>query len=198
LSRLRRADDALALLAAPAEAAALAPAERWVEGRLGPARRTTIAAGGLDPWYWAFRHLQAAEAWRAHGAFIMENDHPMTPGVRERFEFGRTVTAEMEADARALAARIPARLDDLLGRDGLLMLPSAPSVAPYRDAAPGTLQEFRERALRILCVAGLAGLPQVNLPLATLDGAPLGLSLIGPRGADVALARLASELMEKP
>ena len=37
------------------------------------------------------------------------------------------------------------------------------------------------RALSVLCIAGLSGLPQVSMPLATMDGMPLGLSLIGPR-----------------
>jgi amidase len=46
----------------------------------------------------------------------------------------------------------------------------------------------------MLCIAGLAGLPQVSMPLATLDGCPLGLSLIGSRGADRALVALALEI----
>jgi amidase len=36
-------------------------------------------------------------------------------------------------------------------------------------------------------MAGLAGLPQVTLPLGRLDGCPLGLSLIAPRGCDCGL-----------
>ena len=48
-------------------------------------------------------------------------------------------------------------------------------------------RDFRERSLQILCIAGHAGLPQVSLPLATVDGLPVGLSLIAPRGADRAL-----------
>ena len=46
----------------------------------------------------------------------------------------------------------------------------------------------------LLCIAGLGGLPQVSLPLAMLDGLPLGLSLVGPRGADTALLELARVL----
>jgi amidase len=53
------------------------------------------------------------------------------------------------------------------------------------------LQAYRERALSILCISGLSGLPQVTMPLAKLDDMPLGLSLIGPRGSDRALIDLA-------
>ena len=71
------------------------------------------------------------------------------------------------------------------------MLPTAPAIAPKRDLGGDALQAYRERALSILCIAGLSGLPQVTMPLASLDGAPLGLSLVGPRGADRALVDLA-------
>jgi amidase len=53
---------------------------------------------------------------------------------------------------------------------------------------------LRSRALPMLCIAGLARLPQVSLPLATLDGCPLGLSLIAARGNDTLLLALAKAL----
>ena len=40
----------------------------------------------------------------------------------------------------------------------------------------------------------MAGLPQITAPAGVVDGAPIGLSLIGARGTDKALLRLACEL----
>jgi amidase len=69
-----------------------------------------------------------------------------------------------------------------------------PGIAPIRNALPAETEDFRARALALLCPAGLARLPQVSLPLATLDGCPLGLSLIAARGSDTMLLALAKTI----
>jgi amidase len=57
---------------------------------------------------------------------------------------------------------------------------------------------MRSRALPMLRIAGLARLPQVSLPLARVDGCPLGLSLIAARGNDTMLLALAKNLLGRP
>jgi len=76
----------------------------------------------------------------------------------------------------------------------VVILPTAPGPAPRRGLTPDALDDLRRRAISLLCIAGLAGLPQVTLPCATLEGCPLGLSLIGPRGSDLLLLQLARRL----
>ena len=44
------------------------------------------------------------------------------------------------------------------------------------------------------CIAGTLGAPQINLPLAEIDGIPIGLSLIGARGSDEMLITFASKV----
>ena len=56
------------------------------------------------------------------------------------------------------------------------------------------LDDYRQRAIRLLCNAGLTGLPQLSLPLATRAGAPLGISLIGPAGSDRSLIGVAERI----
>ena len=45
-------------------------------------------------------------------------------------------------------------------------------------------------------LSGLTGFPQISLPLMTVDGAPMGLSLMGPPGSDRALIALSASLFD--
>ena len=80
---------------------------------------------------------------------------------------------------------------DMLGEDGIAILPSASSLALPRDADARLIENTRNNTFRICCIAGLAGLPQVSIPYLTPAGVPIGVSLMGPAGSDLALIRLA-------
>jgi amidase len=74
------------------------------------------------------------------------------------------------------------------------MLPTMPDIAPLRSADETGLEDYRNLAIRLLCTAGLSGLPQLSMPLAQREGAPLGLSLLGPAGSDRSLVALAQRI----
>ncbi len=83
----------------------------------------------------------------------------------------------------------------LLGDDALICLPTAPGAAPRLAAPAEEIDQFRSRALSLLSTAGLCSLPQISLPLGTIAGCPLGLSLIAPPNRDVDLLAVARELI---
>lgn len=192
--RLLIAADALAILDTEVRAA-LAPPIRAIEERYGGAEMVEAAgADGFEPLYWAFRRLQGREAWETDGEIIERHRMPLGPGVAERFAFGKAVTDTEVAEAGETRSTFRDRFSTLLGRDRVLILPTMPDVAPLLSEPEEGLEEYRARALNLLCLSGLSGLPQVSLPLATRRGAPLGLSVLGPAGSDLSLVRLATAI----
>ncbi len=151
-------------------------------------------ARDIDSLYWAFRWLQGREAWQADGPMIETFAPPLGPGVAERFAFAKTVTDDQIAAGERTRKAFRAALKRLLGRDGVLLTPTVPDAAPLVTTSEADLDDFRNRALRLLCVSGLSGFPQISIPAARIDGAPLGLSIIGPPGSDVSLVTLAARI----
>jgi amidase len=82
----------------------------------------------------------------------------------------------------------------VLGLTGVLLIPTAGTIAPRLDMGKEELAQFRDRTLSLTAIAGLGHLPQVQVPAGLVDGAAVGVSLIGPRGSDRALLRLAEQV----
>ncbi|MFY3382573.1 amidase [Paracidovorax sp. MALMAid1276] len=178
----------------PAVAEALQAATHRVTRVLGPLQPTRVVLESLEEMYWSFRYIQGREAWQTDGPLIERYAPPLGPGVAERFAWSSTVTDGQMAQASAFRTRFRAHLGSMLGADGVLIMPTMPDVAPLRSAPESSLEDYRNRAIRMLCIAGLSGFAQLSMPLAERDGAPLGLSLLGPAGSDRSLVGLAERI----
>jgi amidase len=190
--RVAALDD---LLLGPAEASEYARITAVAASVLGSPRRAPALPQTVDELYWTFRKLQAIEAWRVHGDFVRRNGARMGQTVRERFEYGRDLPAGTESVETARRDRFRREFADLLGDDGVLVMPTVPGAAPLATTDTDGQQAYREKALRLLCLSGLSAFPQITIPLGKVDGAPFGLSLLGPAGSDLALVRLARSIM---
>jgi amidase len=191
--RLILAADALAMLDREVRGA-FAPLIQGIEEALGRAEMREVVAEGFEALYWAFRYIQGREAWNVHGAMIERFQPPLGPGVSDRFAFAKMVTDRQFTDSLEIRARFRERFAQMLGADGVLILPTMPDIAPLLAENEESLNEYRNKALNLLCLSGLSGLPQISMPIASRLDAPLGLSLIGPAGSDVSLVRLAARL----
>ena len=191
--RLLIAADAFTMLEKEVRGA-LAPALQRIEAELGTATMREAADEGFEPLYWAFRYIQGREAWVVDGPMIERYRPPLGPGVAERFAFARAVTDAKAAEGQAVRDRFTQRFQALLGEVGVLILPTMPDIAPLLSDSEEALDDYRNKALKLLCLSGLARVPQVSIPVASRHGAPLGLSLIGPAGSDLSLVRLAVRL----
>jgi len=190
-TRLIMADDAWDQVEQPV-ADALKPAAERVKAVLAKTEHARVSPEGLPNWFEVFRTLQAAEIWATLGGWVTRTKPRLGPGVKERFDYAATITPQAVAAASVRRRDITAHVERILGADGVICLPTSPRPAPLRGTPADQVEvEYRNQAMRLLCIAGLAGLPQISLPMATIDGLPLGLSLIGARNSDRALIALA-------
>jgi amidase len=193
-TRLAIAEDAFAIADAEVKAAS--------EAKLSPLRESfakvealAVATDeGFEKWRQVFRTASAYETWQVHGDWIDGRKPVFSAPIAERFAYAKSVRKADAEAARRTQAEIKARLSELMTHDTLLVLPSAPGPAPKLDASGAEVEDFRQRAQRLTCIAGLAGLPQISIPALEADGAPVGLSFIGPAGSDRRLLEFARRL----
>jgi Asp-tRNA(Asn)/Glu-tRNA(Gln) amidotransferase A subunit family amidase len=173
--------------------AAFRVAAQELAGRLGFALESVrLPAAEFDTWLATFRTLQSAEAHAEHGEWIAAHPGALSPDVEARFAVGGTVSPADRQTAAATRARLREALLELLAAPpAVLLIPSAAGPATPLAATAEELAAIRPATLRLTSVAGIGGAPALSLPLAAVDGRPLGVCLIGAPGSDRALLDLA-------
>jgi amidase len=193
ITNVLHAKDLMALVD-PAVSAAFARFESRCAGILHSAIEVEIAPEGVDDWRETFRVIQGYEAWQAYGAWLDSHRADLGPGTKERFAYAKTVTREAADRALSDMARIRSHLRALVQPGTVLIMPTAPALAPLLTSTPAELDAYRSRVMGFTCVAGHGGLPQISIPAGNVDGVPVGVSLIGWSGADESLLELAISL----
>jgi amidase len=155
---------------------------------LGHMTEVTLFAEGVEYWLETFRPLQLSDLWSTLGAWGRKPGRTLSPAVAERIDLASRVDPAKFAAAVVQRESLTDRLVTLLGDDGVLVLPTAHDLPPFRDAPVSAQVEFREKTLALTCIASLCRLPQINIPAVTVDDCPVGLSFIaGPRGDQLLL-----------
>jgi amidase len=194
---LLRVDEAW-VNAAPDVARALAPVMERLRPLLGPALAVQLVPEGLPALHLAYLAVQGREAWATLGPWVTAHNPALSPAVAGRLQVARQVTAEQAAAGEATRSMLRDRLHRLLAGGAVLVFPTSPCPAPRLSATERELQDVREATLGVTSIAGLAGLPEVTLPVADVavpEGrAPIGLSLVAGPGRDRALLALARDV----
>ena len=178
----------------PAVASALRPLADRVAGLASETETVRLAPDGVDGWAWQQNALQSVEAWNSVADWIDAVNPRFSYMVADRYALGLTFTQhELEA-ARATRDRARRRLDDVAPPGTFLCFPTSPVVAPFRDQPLSGKRASQARIVRITCMGGTTGRPQLSMPLAEVDGLPVGLSIMGNRGDDEALIGFALEI----
>lgn len=138
-----------------------------------------------------FQICQGWEVAQQFGDWIRAARPAFGEGVKQRFEAALSISPATARAAQNQRSLIEEHVRAVVGDGRCLILPTVPGPAPALDVSPGDLDGYRQAALACLSVAGHAGLPQITLPLAQVNGAPVGLSVVGPAGSDRALMAFA-------
>ncbi len=173
---------------------ALQPLVQRLGALIGEVGEEVMAPQGLSVWGRAQRSLQPVEAWSTFKDWI-DRDNPRLAFSVARGLLAGSMVSDVDLRWAALMRReARARLEYLLGPGTILCLPTTPFPAPKKGLPLSRQNEIRERILCLCAHGGLAGLPQLSLPGASVDGAPVGLSLLGARGTDATLVAVAQAL----
>ena len=193
-SRLIVAEDAFEV-AGPAVGAALQPAVQAAQAIIGASDTQRLSPAGLVEWSAQQQVLQGREAWASAREWIAQVNPRFSFWVAERYITARSIS-DAEVDKAKLERQgVIKRMDEVTEGGVVVCLPTSPAPAPPVGQSLEDRRDILSRIVALTCVAGTTGRPQINVPVAEVDGMPVGLSFLGERGSDELLISLAGKLM---
>jgi amidase len=180
--------------------AALRPAMQLLQSLLGDKIHQTslreidgqAADLGLTGWYETSSLLQWCEMWSCLGSWVESAKPALSPKAAKFFDLIKNADRGRLGDASRARERYFRGLENFLGPHDLICFPTVPVPARLKGGvkAEGPLKlksNYYQRTLSVTAVAGIGRLPEVSLPLAEVDGVPVGLSLAAAHGRDAYL-----------
>ncbi len=157
---------------------ALAPLIAKLADLIGQTRDVILVPMGLSVWGRAQRALQPHEAWLTFQDWIDTCNPRLAFNVARGLMAGSTMPEADRQWASLMRQEARARMTYLLPAGAIVAMPTTPFPAPKRGLPLAEQNPLRERILCLCAHGGLTGVPQVSIPGATIDGAPIGLSIL--------------------
>jgi len=145
---------------------------------------TELGKPDFSTWIEALRNIQWWEFNQAHGAWISRNLDAFGEEIRGRLEKISSVTRQEMEEQRLVRKQLIGQIENIIVPGTLVVFPTAPGIAPLKGRSIDAARAARLNTLRHTCIAAVAGLPQVSMPLIEKDGCPIGISFLGARGQD--------------
>ncbi|WP_298394325.1 AtzE family amidohydrolase [Sphingobium sp.] len=145
--------------------------------------------------------MTAAEGGRRHLPMLRHNPAGFDPATRDRLIAGAALPSAAYLDAQDFRIYYKAQLDRIFETVHIAVAPVTVGVAPRIDnpviRIDGRPVPARANLGLFTQPLNFAGLPVISAPLATADGLPLGVQLIGPPGSDATLFAFAADLEQR-
>jgi len=176
---------------------ALQPMVDRLGGLIDEMREEVMAPAGIAQWARAQRTLQPSEAWLTFKDWIDRDNPRFAFSVARNIVLGSMIPESDRDWAHLVRREARGRMRYLLPGGTILCLPTTPFPAPKRGEPLSVASPQRDRLLCLCCHGGLTGMPQVSIPGATVEGLPIGLSIVGGPGNDATLVAVAAALTKK-
>lgn len=129
----------------------------------------------------ALRVLQTLEIGNAIGGWLRDNQPERGPNFAASFRNVEQFDRSTRGAALQLSETLFARVAAFARPGDVFCYPTAPVLAPKKGTLTGSnlaaVLDYYDRTMAVTAFAGVARLPEVTLPLAEVDGIPVGLSL---------------------
>lgn len=150
----------------------------------------------------ALRVLQTAEIANSIGGWIQENQPERGPNFAAGFLNVERFDRRTMSEALNLCETLFSRVTAFAQPGDVFCYPTAPVLAPERGTLTGSnlpaVIDYYDRTMAVTSFAGVARLPEITLPLAQVDGIPVGLSLAAGHYQDEFLLDACQHLWSSP
>ncbi|WP_119008295.1 amidase [Vibrio superstes] len=145
-----------------------------------------------------FRTVQGFEIIEKHDQWLIEYGDTLDPRILERVKWARSLSKDDYLSAKSEQARFTQALTNAIkASNGLWLIPTTPAGPPKLEIDDDSLATYRTELMGLTSIAGLAGLPQLHLPMTDLNEGPVGVSLMGLPNSESQLIATAKVLLEE-
>lgn len=158
------------------------------------------AGHSFATWADTFCVIQWAEIESCLGAWIANARPEFGPEIAASFQLMKQLDRRRVAEAMQHRENYFRSLNEFLGLQDLLCIPTTPALAPRKGDPPRRSSSgsgYYPRTLSLTSIAGMGQLRQVSLPIRDANGVPVGLSLLARHGQDSFLLEMAKRIEEQ-
>ncbi|KAL0696984.1 hypothetical protein Bca4012_064164 [Brassica carinata] len=128
--------------------------------------------------------LQRHEFLQNHGDWISTANPSIDPAIYSQLCKTPELTDEEIENLNAVRNQMRIAIGSLLKDDGILVIPTMPSVPPKLGSKEIMSEDYQNRASTLLCVASISGCCQVTVPIGQHEKCPVSVSFIARHGGD--------------
>ncbi|XP_077251431.1 translocon at the outer membrane of chloroplasts 64-V [Tasmannia lanceolata] len=128
--------------------------------------------------------LQRYEFKTNHEEWIKTMKPRLGPDISARVLAAVNTTHKNIKSFYKVRTEMRAALKSLLKDDGILVIPTVPDTPLKLNSKKNPNNEFQDRALALLSIAGMSGCCQVTIPIGKHEDSPISVSFIASHGSD--------------